>query len=181
MKPRIFVTAISILVTLASLAAVTEVKAKDTIELAGDVLLVAVPVAAVGLVIGLKDGRGALELGEAAALSMGTAWVLQSTVEKTRPNGDDRSFPSGHAAFTFTAAEFMRKRYGWEYGLPAYALATFVAYSRVEADKHYAIDVIAGAAMGIASGYLFTRPYKGWDIKPLAGSSGLGLCFNRSW
>lgn len=181
MKPRIYYIAISILVTLASLAAAADVKAKDSIELAGDVLLIALPVAAVGLVIGLKDGQGALEFGEAAALSMGTAWVLQSTVETTRPNGDDRSFPSGHAAFSFTAAEFMRKRYGWEYGLPAYALAGFVAYSRVEADKHNPIDVIVGAAMGIASGYLFTRPYKGWDIKPLADSSCLGICFNLSW
>lgn len=181
MKPRIFLRAISIVVTLASLAAVTDVKAKEPIELSGDVLMVALPVAAAGLIIGLKDGRGALEFGGAVALSMGTAWVLQSTVEKTRPNGDDRSFPSGHAAISFTSAEFMRKRYGWEYGLPAYALATFVAWSRVETDKHHPIDVIVGTAMGIASGYLFTRPYKGWDIKPLAGGSGLGLCFNRNW
>ena len=60
----------------------------------------------------------------------------------------------------------MRKRYGWEYGIPAYVAATFVAYSRVESDQHYTRDVIAGAVIGIVSSYLFTDSYKGWQIQP---------------
>ena len=51
----------------------------------------------------------------------------------------------------------MRERYGWGYGVPAYALASFVGYSRVESRQHYAPDVIAGAAIGILSSCLFTR------------------------
>jgi membrane-associated phospholipid phosphatase len=56
----------------------------------------------------------------------------------------------------------MRKRYGWEYGAPAYATASFVAYSRVESRKHYPHDMLAGAGIGILSSYIFTKPYKGW-------------------
>ena len=59
----------------------------------------------------------------------------------------------------------MRERYGLEYGIPAYALASFVAYSRVESGEHYAHDVIAGAAIGIASSYIFTKPYRGWHLE----------------
>jgi len=152
-----------------------DVQANDGVELAGDILVVALPVAAAGMTIGFKDYQGTLEFAESAALAMGTTLALKFAVDKSRPNGGDHAFPSGHATISFTSAEFMRKRYGWEYGLPAYALATYIAYSRVEARQHYAVDVIGGAAIGIISSYLFTRPYRGWDIQPEAGSSFFGI------
>ena len=40
-----------------------------------------------------------------------------------------------------------------------------MGYSRVEAREHYPHDVIAGAAIGILSSYLFTKPYKGWNLE----------------
>jgi membrane-associated phospholipid phosphatase len=81
---------------------------------------------------------------------------------------------------SFSSAEFIYKRYGWEYGLPAYAVAIFITSSRIEADQHYPIDVIGGAAIGIVSSYLFTRPYKGWNIQPEVGSSYFGIRLNHS-
>ncbi len=181
MKHRILQINLLLFVTLFSLIAGIDVQAYDRIELASDVLVVALPIAATGLTLGFKDGQGALELGESAALAMGMTLALKFTIDKTRPNGENQSFPSGHATIAFTSAEFMRKRYGWKYGLPAYALATFVAYSRIEAGRHYPIDVIGGAAIGIVSSYLFTRPYKGWNIQPEAGYSYVGIRLNHSW
>ena len=181
MKFRIFRMNILLLVTLSGLLACNDGQANDGFELAGDVLVFALPIAATGLTIGHKDGQGAWEFGESAALSMGVAYALKLTVDKKRPNGGDQSFTSGHATLSFASAEFVRKRYRWEYGLPAYVLATFVAYSRVEAKQHYAIDVISGAAIGMASSYLFTQPYKGWDIQPEVGSSCFGIRFCHSW
>jgi membrane-associated phospholipid phosphatase len=75
----------------------------------------------------------------------------------------------------------MRKRYGWEYGVPAYALASFVAYSRVESRQHYAHDVIAGAALGIISSYIFTRPYHGWNVELEADGKYYGVRLSRSF
>jgi membrane-associated phospholipid phosphatase len=75
----------------------------------------------------------------------------------------------------------MRKRYGWEYGIPAYVAATFVAYSRVESKQHYTHDVIAGAAIGIGSSYLFTRPYKGWHLQPGVSHGYYGIILSRNW
>jgi membrane-associated phospholipid phosphatase len=83
--------------------------------------------------------------------------ALKHAVDETRPNGGRYSFPSGHASFAFTGAEFIRKEYGWEWGLPAYAAASFVAWSRVEANKHYTRDVLAGAAVGILANHDFWR------------------------
>jgi hypothetical protein len=60
---------------------------------------------------------------------------LKSIIDEKRPNGGIHSFPSRHASMAFVSAEFMRKRYGRNYGIPTYALASFVAYSRVEAKK----------------------------------------------
>src|SRR2546430_5918562 len=108
----------------------------------------------------------ALQFGESAALTLGVTYGLKYSIDEKRPNGRRHSFPSGHSSISFSSAEFMRKRYGWEYGIPAYAAASFVAYSRVEAREHHPPDVIAGASIGIVSSYIFTRRYKGWDIEP---------------
>jgi membrane-associated phospholipid phosphatase len=76
----------------------------------------------------------------------------------------------------------MRKRYGWEYGIPAYAAASFVAYSRVESNEHHPQDVIGGAAIGIISSFIFTKPYHGWDVEAYDDEAGrCGLRIARRW
>lgn len=58
-------------------------------------MVVASPAVASGLAIGLKDGQGALELGESAALAMGTNFALKFAIATTRaPLGEKQSFPS---------------------------------------------------------------------------------------
>jgi membrane-associated phospholipid phosphatase len=101
-------------------------------------------------------------------------------VNAERPNGGGQSFPSGHASVSFSSAEFLRKRYGWGWGLPAYALASFVAYSRVEAGKHYTRDVVAGAALGGACSYLFTDAFVKTEVQ--AGAGGYyGVRLSATW
>jgi len=75
----------------------------------------------------------------------------------------------------------MRKRYGWEYGAPAYAAASFVAYSRVEARQHHPADVAAGAVIGIISSCIFTKHYKGWEIEPEVNGKYYGVRLYRTW
>jgi len=137
----------------------------DGIETAGDALQFALPAAGAALVFAHGDFQGGLEFAESVGLTLGVTYALKYTVPETRPNGGGQSFPSAHTSLSFSSAEFMRKRYGWEYGAPAYAAATFVAYSRVENGDHHPNDVIAGAAIGFLSSYLFTKPYKGWHIE----------------
>ena len=155
--------------------------AADWIQSSGDVLQFVLPVTAGGLTLAYQDGPGALQLGESLAVTLGVTYALKYSINERRPNGGSESFPSGHTSISFSAAEFMRKRYGWEYGVPAYALASFVAYSRVESREHYAHDVIAGAGIGILSSYIFTRPYHGWSVQAQAGGGYYGLSFSRDW
>jgi membrane-associated phospholipid phosphatase len=179
LKHCILLIKISLFVTIVSLLAVMDVQANDRtdhrIEYAGNVLGYGLPIVAAGLTLVFKDYDGTWEFGESEALAMGTTYALKFAVHKTRPNGKRYSFPSGHATATFASAEFMRKRYGGEYGLPAYAISAFVSYSRVAVGQHYTTDVVGGAAVGIVSSYLLTHPYQGWTIQPEVGYSYFGI------
>lgn len=168
-------------VALLCFAACISVQAGNSIEAAGDVLTFLLPAVATGSIAAHKDGEGALQFGASAALTLGVTYGLKYTVNETRPNGDSQSFPSAHTSVSFASAEFLRKRYGWEYGIPAYVAATFVAVSRVEAKDHYVHDVLAGAAIGIVSSYIFTRPYKGWNIMPEVDQKYQGIRLSHTW
>jgi membrane-associated phospholipid phosphatase len=156
-------------------------RAGDRIAEAGDILQFVLPGTAAGLTLAHWDSQGALEFGESAALTLGVTYGLKYTVNEKRPNGGRQSFPSAHTSISFCSAEFMRKRYGWEYGIPAYAAASFVAYSRVEAGEHHPHDVVAGAAIGIISSYIFTKPYKGWYFQADADGQYFGVRVSRAW
>jgi membrane-associated phospholipid phosphatase len=155
--------------------------AGDTLETSGDVMAALLPATAGITALALHDYTGGIQLMESTALSVGTALALKYAINERRPNGEDYSFPSGHAAVAFSSAEFIRKRYGWEYGLPAYAVATFVGYSRIETKQHYFHDVLAGAAIGIGSSYLFTTPYGTVNVAGAAGQGYYGVRLSGNW
>jgi membrane-associated phospholipid phosphatase len=155
--------------------------AGDGIQTAGDILQFVIPATAGGLTLGYGDYTGTLQLGKSIVLTEGVTYGLKYTVNETRPNGGSQSFPSGHTSISFCGAEFIRKRYGWELGIPAYAAASFVGYSRVEANAHWPHDVIAGASIGIVSSFIFTKPYKGWEVKTEAGPGLHGIFLSRNW
>lgn len=157
------------------------VHAGDSIESAGDVLTILLPATGAGLTLGLRDGKGAVQFGESAALMLGVTYGLKYAVDEKRPNGGSYSFPSAHTSISFSSAEFMRKRYGWEYGVPAYLAATFVAYSRVESREHYTHDVIAAAVIGIVSSYVFTTPFIGLQIQPDIDGRFWGVRLSGNW
>ena len=166
---------------LCTITCVTVVEAGDGIQQAGDVLQLVLPVTAAGLTLAHKDKQGGWELGESLAVTVGVTYALKYGIDERRPNGGHYSMPSGHTSISFSAAEYMRKRYGWEYGVPAYAVASFVAYSRVESREHHPKDVIVGAGIGILSSYIFTKPYKGWKVEADAGEKYYGIRLSRAF
>lgn len=129
---------------------------------ASDVASVALPILAASISLYHDDREGLWQLVKSEAATIAITEALKVTVRETRPNGqDNRSFPSRHASVAFSAAQFLQTRGGWEYGIPAYVVATAVAADRVHLREHYAKDVIAGALVGIASSSYFTdRPYR---------------------
>jgi ABC-type amino acid transport system permease subunit len=106
----------------------------------------------IGRMATLKEQPDA-ELFRAQLVSQGTAQALKFAASRTRPDGsDDHSFPSGHSASAFATATVLQKEFGWKAGIPAFAVAGWVAASRVQMQRHYLSDVIAGATVGILAG-----------------------------
>lgn len=164
---------------LAGALACDRLFAGDAVHDAGDVIQFVLPATAFGLAVGYRDCKGAQQLGESLAVTLGATYALKYSIDARRPNGGGQSFPSGHTSVSFSAAEFMRKRYGWEYGVPAYAAASFVAYSRVDSREHYPQDVVAGAGIGIVSSYIFTKPYKKWQVSLEGDTRSFGVRLAR--
>jgi membrane-associated phospholipid phosphatase len=161
------VLAIATVILLPSLATGEEPKARkdgEPFTVTGDVLQYAIPASAAIYSMLTKDyeglGKLALSVGTATAVTYG----LKYAVGRPRPYqySDERgtSFPSFHTASAFAGAAYWQRRYGWYAGIPAYALAATAGYSRVWGNYHYWTDVAAGAAIGTASAYIFTKPYK---------------------
>lgn len=117
----------------------------------------------------------------AYSITGGVTYVIKKTVGRERPYGRNcdlnqnysadclsrnrnQSFISGHASFAFTAAGLVCAQHGEFniYGGKADAAACTAAMGmagttgllRILADKHYATDVLAGAAVGFLSGYV---------------------------
>lgn len=129
----------------------------DVIEQGGDIGSVLLPAGAAVGALFAKDSRGLGQLAGAYASTMAVVYTLKPTIDRTRPDGGNHSFPSGHTASAFAGAAFIQRRYGWRVGAPAYAIASYVGVSRVEANRHHPSDVVAGAAIGIAFNLVFTR------------------------
>ena len=132
----------------------------NTVETAGDILQVALPVAALSSTYILDDREGRSEFWKSYLSSISLTYLLKYTIDKERPNGhDSNSFPSGHTTAAFSGAMFIQKKYGFKYGIPSLLLASFVGYSRVYANKHFWEDVAVGASIGIIGSMVFTKKY----------------------
>jgi membrane-associated phospholipid phosphatase len=114
-------------------------------------------------------------------LNTGLNLAFNETSLGERPNGDGHSFPSGHAGFAFAQAGFLQERYGWRYGAPALVLASAVSYIRVNEDKHYWGDVIAGGALGYGIAMLTVTPLNAIHLAPIIGPGWMGIRYERSF
>ena len=85
----------------------------------------------------------------------------------TRPDGSaGNSFPSGHTATAFAAAEFLHQEYKnrcvW-YSVAGYSVATGTGILRLYNNKHFLSDVVCAAGIGMFSTklvYLIYPPLK---------------------
>ena len=148
-------------VGLALLAALPAAPARaDTIESLGVDTAIALPLLAGGITVYKGDWTGTAQLAAGGISTVGTAYLLKNVIREQRPDKSDfHSFPSDTAALGFAPAQFLWDRYGWQYGVPAYAAAIFVGYSRVEAQKHHWYDVVGSEALAIAFSKVFTTRY----------------------
>ncbi|MCX2480960.1 phosphatase PAP2 family protein [Pedobacter sp. MC2016-15] len=108
---------------------------------------------------GVKGKHGVVDQTALYLLSFGimgaTTGTIKRLADRPRPDGSNNySFPSGHTANAFAAAEFLNQEYRdvspW-IGYAGYTVATATGVLRMYNNKHWVSDVVAGAGIGIAS------------------------------
>ena len=152
---------------------------RSSIERAGDILQIALPITALSSTYVLKDKDSRIEFWKSYLSSISLTYLLKYTINKKRPNGDCcESFPSGHTTAAFSGAMFFQKKYGFKYGIPSLLLASFVGYSRVYAQKHYWEDVIVGGTIGIISNIIFTKSNHRVDLSLRKNQDSINFLFN---
>ena len=86
-------------------------------------------------------------------------WGMKEIIGRKRPLDDvvgNPAFPSGHTAYAFAGATLLGNRYP-KLRIPLYIGAGLVGLTRIYLGRHYASDVIAGAAVGTITGALVSR------------------------
>ena len=139
-------------------------------------------------------------LGEAALLADAATLVLKESIGRGRPdvNGNKDSFkpfqfdsdydslPSMHTASSFAMASVMSGTAESLWAKAAYYLAaTFVGFSRIYDDKHWASDVLLGAAIGELCGRVVTRYHTAGKrrlaIVPIISDHSASLALTTTW
>lgn len=117
---------------------------------------------------------------EALALTQVFTIALKYATQRTRPDGSNNlSFPSGHASSSFAIATVVQVFYGPLYGIPSYAIATMIALSRLDKNKHFASDTVAGALLGtligLGTAQFHKKEYSNFFIMPTVSRERAGL------
>ena len=142
-----------------------------------------------------SDQLGLYVLSE-AIMGISTGGVKRMA-KRLRPDGSNNySFPSGHTANAFAAAEFLNQEYRdvspW-IGYAGYTVATATGMLRLYNNKHWVSDVVAGAGFGIAStkiAYLlyphlkklvFGKQTMHYSMVPTYQQKAAGIAFNATF
>jgi membrane-associated phospholipid phosphatase len=120
------------------------------------------------------------DLIRAQLLTQAVTAGIKMSVRRTRPDGTQFSFPSGHTSVSFASATVLQRHLGLKVGIPAYAVATYVAAQRIQERRHFLSDVAFGAAFGIAAGRTVTvgRGEARFAMSPTIVPGGAGVSFD---
>lgn len=138
----------------------------------------------------LRDDEKMIDTGKALIESQIITQVATSTlkfaVRRRRPDGSERtSFPSGHASASFALASTIDSLYGHKIGIPLHAFAGFVAFTRLSDNKHFASDVLFGAALGTSIGMATAKVHKKqnrkFSLMPYSDGESGGLVLAFIW
>jgi membrane-associated phospholipid phosphatase len=135
---------------------------------------------------GTRFRASTYDVSQAVIVNQVYTQLFKFTVRRERPDlSNNQSFPSGHASNAFAAATVITRHYP-KLTIPGYAVATYIAVSRMAANRHHFSDIVAGAGFGFGVGRAVvrrnSRPLEeapapkttSWHITPNGGPQGDG-------
>jgi membrane-associated phospholipid phosphatase len=140
-----------------------------------------------------KHSQRATHLGmdeiEATLIAEGLVNGIKVIGRRKRPLQSDGTrasgfaFPSGHSTLTFAAATVLQQHLGYKAAIPTYAVAAYVAASRLHDNVHWTSDVVFGAALGVAIGRTVTWHGRNFYGSPmlLPGGGGVVVAIPTPW
>jgi membrane-associated phospholipid phosphatase len=143
----------------------------------GDILQLLVPTYGYALSAFEPTWEGAGQQTLVIGSQLATVGIVKGLAEKWRPDGSSQSsFPSGHTAGAFSGASYTMERYGPALGIPAVIGGLATGYSRINAQKHFTDDVLAGASTSLFYGLLWvSKNQKPLPVQPMMGNGVYGL------
>jgi membrane-associated phospholipid phosphatase len=133
-----------------------------------------------GVLSGLLGSERGYLRAEEMALATAYSGVVTNGLKvvflEERPNSqhgeDKKAMPSGHATTAFAFAGIVGAEHPWYFAVPAYAMATITCYARINDNKHYLHDVVAGGTIGLAYalGVYYKRKERDWKLEAVKES-----------
>jgi membrane-associated phospholipid phosphatase len=121
------------------------------------------------------------DLLRANIVSQALTYGIKVAVRRDRPTGECCAFPSGHASLTFASAAVIERHVGYRASWPMFAIAGYVATSRLTDNRHFASDVLFGSALGMATGWTVVGRHgrESFTLYPVPVKGGVALA--GSW
>lgn len=109
--------------------------------------------------VGVKGKNPSLDVAclylSSLVATTGMVQILKHSVIEMRPDGSaNNSFPSGHTATAFVAAELLHQEFKHKsvwYSVAGYSMAILTGGLRMMNDRHWMSDVLVGAGIGVLS------------------------------
>jgi membrane-associated phospholipid phosphatase len=102
-----------------------------------------------------------------------------------QPFSGQDSFASGHATEAFALASVISEHYNTPWvQVTSYGLASMVGYARLNNNRHWPSDVLAGAAIGTFVGKTvvhFNQKHRNVSLQPIVGPNIHGAQISVSW
>ena len=119
-----------------------------------------------------------MDLIQSLIVSESMVQATKYATRRERPDGSSKnSFPSGHSSDTFAFATALERHLGWRGAVPAYIAASYVAISRLPANRHWLSDVLMGASVGIVAGRTVTRHGREYPVSLHVVPGGVALLY----
>ncbi len=103
--------------------------------------------------------------------------AMKQVGQRKRPDGSCCAFPSGHSSTTFATAAVLERHLGLRGAWPTILIASYVAASRLHDNRHFASDVVFGAALGTAVGWTVVGRHgrSNYALLPVRVPGGIGV------